>query len=118
MNNIDIPGYNIEHTPTKSDKSGALLYIPKELNYKNRNDLKLYKGKNLESVFIEVLSKFGKSTIIGYNQIWQYKSFFSYENKNVTLLGDINIDLSHHELPIQRRKLLEKIHFGSFVTTD
>ena len=81
MNNIDIPGYNIEHTPTKSDESGALLYIPKELNYKNRNDLKLYKGKNLESVFIEVLSKFGKSTIIGYNQIWQYKSFFSYENK-------------------------------------
>ena len=30
MNNIDIPGYNIEHTPTESDKGGALLYISKE----------------------------------------------------------------------------------------
>ena len=25
INNINIPGYNIEHTPTKSGKSGALL---------------------------------------------------------------------------------------------
>ena len=26
MNNINIPGCNIEHTPTKSDKGGALLF--------------------------------------------------------------------------------------------
>ena len=74
MNNINIPGYNTEHTPTKSDKGGALLYISKELHYKSRNDLKLYKDKNLESVFIEVLSKSDKNTIIGLytsTQIWQ-----------------------------------------------
>ena len=77
MNNIDIPGYNIEYTPAKSDKYGALIYISKELNYKSRNDLKLYRDKNLESVFIEVLSKCDKNTIIGLytsNQIRQYKS--------------------------------------------
>ena len=34
MNNINIPGYNIEHTSTKSNKGGALLYILKELNTK------------------------------------------------------------------------------------
>ena len=60
-----IPGYNTEQTPTKSDKGGALLYISKELNYKSRNNLKLYKDKNLESAFIEVLSKSDKNTIIG-----------------------------------------------------
>ena len=27
MNNINIPGYNIENTPTKSDKGGTLLSI-------------------------------------------------------------------------------------------
>ena len=59
MNNINIPGYNIEHTPTK------LPAISKELNYKSRNDLKLHKDKNLESVFIEVLSKSDKNTVIG-----------------------------------------------------
>ena len=29
INNINIPGYNTEHTHTKSDKGGALLYISK-----------------------------------------------------------------------------------------
>ena len=29
INNINIPGYNSEHTHTKSDKGGALLYISK-----------------------------------------------------------------------------------------
>ena len=53
-NNIDITDYNIEHTPTKSDKGGALLFLSKELNYKSRNDPKLYKDKNLELGFIEV----------------------------------------------------------------
>ena len=64
MNNINIPGYNTEHAPTKSDKVGALLYISKELNYKSRNDLKLNKDKNLASVFIEILSKSDKNIII------------------------------------------------------
>ena len=45
INNIDIPNYNIEHTPTESDKGGAFLYISKEINYKNRNDLKIYKER-------------------------------------------------------------------------
>ena len=56
-NNIDKPNHNIQHTTTKSDKGGALLYISKELNYKSRNDQKLFKDKNLESAFIDFLSK-------------------------------------------------------------
>ena len=43
MNDINIPAYSIEHTPTKSNKGGVLLYISKDLNYKSRNDLKLIK---------------------------------------------------------------------------
>ena len=72
-----MPGYNIEHTPTKSDEGEALLYISKDLNYKSRNDLKLYKDKNLGSLFIVVLSKSDKNTIIDVytsTQIWQYKN--------------------------------------------
>lgn len=61
---IDMSDYNMEHIPTKSDE-GALLYIAKKLNYKNRNNLKLYEDKNLESVFTEMLSKFDKITITG-----------------------------------------------------
>ena len=40
MNNVDIKGYNIQHTPTKSYEGGALLFISEELNSKSRNDLK------------------------------------------------------------------------------
>ena len=121
-----IPGYNTEQTPTKSDKGGALLYISKELNYKSRNNLKLYKDKNLESAFIEVLSKSDKNTIIGC--IYKHPNLpiqelmdaflqplldkLSYENKNVILLGDFNIDLLHYESHIQTREFLDKIYFG------
>ena len=56
VNSIEIPNYNIEQTPTESDKGGALLYISKEINYKTRNDLNIYKEKLLESIFIDILS--------------------------------------------------------------
>ena len=65
VNIIKILNYNTEHTPTESDKGGALLYISKEINYKTRNDLKVYKEKLLESKFIEVLSRSNKNTIVG-----------------------------------------------------
>ena len=127
MNHINIPGYSIEHMPTKPNKGGALLYISKDLNYKRRNNLKLYKDKNLESVFIEVLSKFDKNTIIGciYKHpnlaIQEFMDTFlqplldnlSYENKNVILMGDFNIDLLHYESHNQTREFLDKIYFGS-----
>ena len=63
VNSIEIPNYNIEHTPTESDKGVAFLYIPKKINYKTRDDLKIYKKKLLESKFIEVLSGSNKNTI-------------------------------------------------------
>ena len=40
--NIDIPGYNIEHTPTESKVGGCLLYISNKIPYKLRNDLNVY----------------------------------------------------------------------------
>ena len=53
--NIDMPGYNIEHTPTESKAGGCLLYISNKIPYKLQNDLNVYCPKQLESVFIEVL---------------------------------------------------------------
>ena len=37
--NIDLPGYNIEETPTESSAGGALMYISQSLLYKPRKDL-------------------------------------------------------------------------------
>ena len=41
MINIDLNNYNIESTPTESEKGGTLLYIYSDLNCKIRNDLKI-----------------------------------------------------------------------------
>ena len=38
--------YNIQHTPTESNKGGSLLYISTDLRYKIRNDLKCINQKN------------------------------------------------------------------------
>ena len=66
INNIDLEGYTIESTPTDASCGGALLYINKNINYKTRNDLTIYKSRELESVFIEVINKrSNKKTIIG-----------------------------------------------------
>ena len=53
--NIQLPGYNIEHTPTTSTAFRALIYISENLSCRSRKDLQIYSSKELESVFIELL---------------------------------------------------------------
>ena len=55
--NIQLPGFNIEHMPSKSAKGGALLYLRDTINYKLRPDLNVEKEKELVSIFIEILHK-------------------------------------------------------------
>ena len=60
--NIQLPGFNIEHMPTKSANGGSLLYIRDTINYL-KPDLNVEKEK--ESVFIEILQKTFKIVIVG-----------------------------------------------------
>ena len=46
--NINIPGYNFEHTPTESKAGGSLMYISDKISYKLRNDLNVYCSKQLK----------------------------------------------------------------------
>ena len=57
LTNIELNNYNIESTPTESKKGGKLLCISSDLNYKVRKDLKIYKAKEQESVFVEIINK-------------------------------------------------------------
>ena len=65
LKNINLQNHNIQHTPTESNKVGSLIYISTDLSYKTRNDLKMYKSKELESTFIEIVNKKGTNTIAG-----------------------------------------------------
>ena len=51
--------------PTKPAYGGPLLYIKNGINYKLRPDLNITKDKELESIFIEILTKNSKNILVG-----------------------------------------------------
>ena len=55
LTSVQLPGYNIEYTPTECNNGGTLLYVKKGINCKLRKDLQICKPKQLESTFIEVV---------------------------------------------------------------
>ena len=57
--------FSFEFTPTESIAGGTLLYIAIDLAYEIRNDLNLYKVKNLESTFIETTNPNKSNIIVG-----------------------------------------------------
>ena len=67
INNISLPNYVFEQTPTESGKGGTLLYIDKNLKYKVRGDLNIYSKFLIESSFIEIMNTKQKNMIIGCN---------------------------------------------------
>ena len=99
----------------------------KPKNYIDRQDLNINKNEMLESVFIEFLSKSNKYTVIacvykhpkltlaGFNQnfIQLLLDKLSFENKNIILLGDFNIDLLHYANDNQTRIFLDQIYSSS-----
>ena len=108
---IDIPGYDYEFMATEGEKGGTLVYISQDLTYKNRSDLNISQAKQLELTFIEAVNEKRKNTIVGYiykhpnMPITEFISDFlkplltkiSLEKKEVTLLGDYNINLLNCE---------------------
>ena len=42
----------------ESSKGGTLIYIDQNVKYKIREDLKLYKSKEIESTFLEITKKY------------------------------------------------------------
>ena len=63
---INLHNYNTFHTPTESSSGGTLLYVSKTLNSKIRKNLQIYKSKELESTFIEIVNKKKKNILVGY----------------------------------------------------
>ena len=64
LNNIDTEKYVIQHTTTDACCGGALLYIKEGITYKVRNELKITKSKELESIFIETQNNHERKNVI------------------------------------------------------
>ena len=65
VDNINLQNYNIEHCTTEAANGGVLLYIKDNIICKLRKDLKIYKSKYLESIFLEVINQSGKNVLVG-----------------------------------------------------
>ena len=63
--NIKLENFNIEHVPTKSANGGVLLHIRKAINYELRPDLLIYKKREMESVFTEIIQKDSTNMVVG-----------------------------------------------------
>ena len=105
-----IAGYNYIHTPSKSSKGGAALFIRDDLNFSARNDLTsiCYSDNKLESCFAELPSQVNNDPGLIVSTIYKHPSMeskeflrlfkkllhqISLENKRLVLLGDFNVNL-------------------------
>ena len=108
LSDIHIKGYQSPvGTPTEASKGGVLMYIKEGINYKPRPDLNIYKCKELESYFVEVINSSGSNSIVGtiYRHPCMDPAIFNNEylnslieklgkdNKKKYITGDFNLDL-------------------------
>ena len=106
--NIEINGYQFPvGTPTEASKGGVLIYVKEGIDFMPREDLNMYKAKELESYFIEAINKKGKNTIIGsiYRHPCMEENTFiedyiqpltdqlGNEDKKTFIAGDFNFNL-------------------------
>ena len=101
-------------TPTEATKGGVLIYVKNGINFEPRDDLTIYKKKELESYFIEVIDDKSSNAIVGV--IYRHPSMdetnfiddfiqplndkLQTENKKLFIAGDFNFDflnLDHSE---------------------
>ena len=123
IHNIMLDGYNFIECPTESNKGGVGLYISKKYDFKPRTDLQIYKSKKIESIFIEIPNKKGKNMVVGC--LYRHPSMsisefnitylerilekLSFENKDIFLLGDFNINLMNFDNNTETNDFLDLI---------
>ena len=126
---INLSDYNFEDTPTDSSKGGTAIYISKKHSYKPRKDLNIYKSKELESTFIEIISPNQTNTIIGciYKHPNMSQTEFTddfmkpllnkvnTENKKIYLTGDFNMDLLKTSSNVNTSEYFELLSSNNFI---
>ena len=65
LSNINLNNYAFELTTTESSAGGTLIYVANHLAYNPRTDLQIYKKRDLESTFIEIINPKKSNIIIG-----------------------------------------------------
>ena len=127
--NINISNYSFENTSTESSAEGTGLYISNNLVYKRRPDLEMYKKNQLESTFVELISKESSNIVVSciYRHPCMSLNEFNDEflqplltklsvehNKKIYLMGDFNVDLLKADLHLNSTNFLNILESNSF----
>ena len=131
LSNISLQNYIYEFTSTESSKGGTLIYLDQNVKYKIREDLKLYKSKKIESIFIEIIENNQKNVIVGciYKHpcaaIQEFTNDFICpllkkllkEKKEVILMGNYKINIVNSDVDNETSDFLDKMYSNSFFPT-
>jgi len=130
----DLPGYHPLEFVTRNDsntsKGGVAMYISNQYQYKHRTDLSVFIPNVFESLFVEL--KIGKKNIIigtiyrpntyplanldiFLQNMSDLQNILSSENKDVYIMGDMNIDLLKFHDHIKTGDYLENIFSAGFI---
>ena len=108
-----------------------MIYIDQNVKYRIREDLKLYKRKEIESTFLEIIENNGKNVIVGCIfrhpgvAIQEFTNDFICplleklltEKKEVILMGDCNINFLSSDVDNQTSDFLDTMHSNPFFPT-
>ena len=108
LNNINMTGYSLFSSSSKTNKGGVALYIRSIYNFIERVDLK-ESSVHFESVWVEIKNKNSKNILCAsiyrhpHNDNISLNEFFNFmektlskiaiENKDIYICGDFNFDL-------------------------
>ena len=129
ITDISLPEYHQPvSTPSEASKGGTLLYISNKLNYKPRKDLEIYKSKQIESSFIEIINENGKNQIVGCiykhhtisptdftKEMTALLSKISKEKKICYIAGDFNMNLLQLETNTDIEQYFDEITNNNFM---
>ena len=97
LNNVEIEGYEIYHTASKSPKGGTAIFVNKSFDKVERCDLNI-NNIELETTWIEIKNKKSKNIVCG--NIYRHPVFsilkgvwVNYLKKIKYIRGDFNFDL-------------------------
>ena len=105
LNNVEIEGYDIYQTASKTTKGGTAIYVDKRFDTVERCDLHT-NNVEFETTWIEIKNKFSKNIVcrsVHRHPHNNFVEFFQYlelcltslakENKEIYMCGNFNFDL-------------------------
>ena len=126
--NINLKNYSFESAPTESSAGGTLLYISNRLSYKPRFDLNILKNDQVESTFSEVINSKKANIVVSCiykhpnmdviefnNHLNQMLEKVSKEQKQIFLLGDLNINLLNSNVHLSTNDFIGSLASNSII---